>query len=212
MATNNWYQQVLADVRNASIKPPETKLEAMAYFQARYPKNWNLELSKRLQPLLPLTKSGQPQSIKNIERRHQSRSGKGIPGMNAKTAAEYRALGATIGYEPPKYGYHVSFDGWILFSNVCSHRTFDVDVVGEWAKQVAADPRLIFPAMFLLYMEEDEQGRDIDEQNPSVGFCERGDESDDGAAVKDPLIIITANQKETVAGHSGRARRFSFFR
>lgn len=209
--SNDWYQQVLADVKAASEKPPETKLEAMAYFQKRYPKNWNFELSSRLQKYLPLTKSGQPQSIKNIERRHQARAGKGIPAMTATTAAQYRALGAEIGYKPPEHGYHVHFDGWVLFSNVCQGRTFDVYITGAWAEQVVQNPPLVFPAMFLLYMEEDDQSRDIDEQEPSVGFCEQGDEGEAGEEVHNPSIRISANQRETASGHRGQRRRFSFF-
>lgn len=206
----NWYTQVLKDVRTASIAPPFTKQEAMAYFQARYPKNWNYELSRRLQPFLPLTKSGQPQSIKNIERRHQARRGRGIPGSTPTTEAQYRALGASIGYEPPPYGYHINYEGWILFSH-CEYRTFQVDIVGEWAKQVAAEPRLVFPAMFLIYMEEDDQERDIDEQSPSVGFCEIPDEDSSGNKVKNPKIDVYANTHEVASGHRGRERRFSFF-
>src|SRR5487761_1041748 len=209
MATsNNWYQQVLADVKNANIQPPSTKAEAITYFQERYPKNWNAELSKRLQPLLPPTKSGQPQSIKNIERRHQARAGKGIPAMTTATAGQYKELGVLIGVKPPKHGYHIRYEGWVLFSNVCSYRTFDVDITGEWAAQVTAEPALVFPAMFLLYMEEDDQDRDIDEQEPSVGFCESGDKSDNGDEVKNPDIRVSANEKETHSGHSGQRRRF----
>lgn len=212
MATSNdWYEQVLADVKSASIQPPSTKAEAMAYFQKEYPKNWNYELSRRLQPLLPPTKSGEPQTIKNIERRHQARKGKGIPGMTPQTAAEYRALGASIGVKPPPNGYHVSFDGHVLFSSTCSARTFSADITGSWAQQVSQDPTLVFPAMFLLYMEEDNQDQDIDEQEPSVSFCESGDESDDGEEVKNPKIHVSANEREVASGHSGRSRRFSFF-
>ena len=214
MATSqlNWRGQLEQDVRNASIKPPMTKSEAMTYFQSRWPANWNKLLSEQLQPFLPLTKKGLPQTIKNIERRHESRKGKGIPGMTARTAAEYRALGASIGYAPPKYGYHVEFDGWIAFSSVCERRSHsDINVVGAWAAQVAADPTLMLPAVLLIYMEEDDQAREIEEQEPSVGFCEDGETGEAGEPVKDPWIKVTANEKEKHSGHGGRARRFSFF-
>lgn len=215
MATSerNWRAQLEVDVREASIKPPMTKSEAMTYFQSRWPANWNQRLSQALQPFLPLTKKGLPQSLKNIERRHQARKGKGIPAMTARTAAEYRALGASIGYKPPKYGYHVEFDGWIAFSSVCERRSSDKDinVAGEWATQVAADPSLMLPALLLIYMEEDDQDREIEEQEPSVGFCEEGDTGEAGESVRDPRITITANEQEKHSGHGGRARRFSFF-
>lgn len=213
MATsNNWRRQLEEDVRAVSIKPPLTKSEAMTYFQSRFPANWNQRLSQALQPFLPLTKKGELQSLKNIERRHQARKGKGVPGMTPTTAAEYRALGASIGYAPPKYGYHVEFDGWILFSNVCERRSSEnINVVGEWATQVAADPSLMLPALLLIYMEEDDQDREIEEQEPSVGFCEEGDTGEAGESVRDPRITITANEQEKHSGHGGRARRFSFF-
>lgn len=213
MATlkTDWFEDAIEQVKAASVQPPATKAEAMKYFQERYPKNWNYELSKRLQPFLPLTKSGQPQSIKNIERRHQARKGKGIPGTTATTAAEYRALGAMIGVKPPEYGYHINCVCWVNFSSVCVKRTIDVDVTGEWAAQLASDPTLFKQAMLLIYMEEDNQDRDIDEQQPSVGLCEEGETDEDGERVNDPDVTITANQQEVQSGHSGRARRFSFF-
>lgn len=217
MATKsiNWRTQLEQDVREASIKPPMTKSEAMTYFQSRWPANWNQRLSQALQPFLPLTKSGQPQSIKNIERRHQARKGKGIPAMTARTKSEYEALGASIGYAPPKYGYHVEFDGWIAFSSVCERRSSEsfkeINVVGEWATQVAADPSLMLKALLLIYMEEDDQSREIEEQEPSVGFCEDGDTGEAGEPVQNPRITITANEREKHSGHGGQKRRFSFF-
>lgn len=208
----HWRARLRRDVRAASIKPPMTKSEAMTYFQSRWPGNWNQRLSQALQPFLPLTKSGKEQSIKNIERRHQARKGKGVPAMTARTKSEYEALGASIGYAPPKYGYHVEFDGWIAFSSVCERRSSeDINVVGEWAAQVAADPSLMLDALLLIYMEEDDQSREIGEQQPSVGFCEDGDTGEAGEPVQNPRITIKANERERHSGHGGQKRRFSFF-
>ena len=205
----NWYTQVLRDVKNASIQPPATKAEVVAYYQAKYAgrgaAGWKQHL---IHDLLPFTPQTGKNPAKNLAKRFDPQR---LHNPEPRNAYQYRTLGATIGVKPPENGYHIHYDGWILFSNVCSYRTFDVYIVGEWSKQVAADPTLVFPAMFLLYMEEDDQDRDIDEQSPSVGFCEHGDKSDNGKEVKNPVIDVSANQQEVSSGHNGQRRRFSFF-
>lgn len=206
MATShNWYEQVLTDVREASKKPPTSKTEAVAYFQrefaARGKGSWKQQLVHQLADITGM-------KPKNLEKRFDPQR---LHNPEPRNAGQYKELGIRIGWKPPKHGYHVHFDGWVLFSNVCEKRDFDVYITDEWSKQVASDPRRVFPAMFLLYMEEDDQDKDIDEQDPSVSFCEPPDKGEDGEEVKAPDITITANEKEKHSGHSGPARRFSFF-
>lgn len=204
--SNNWHSQVLEDVRAASIKPPMTKAEAVAYFQDRFTgrgaDGWKQNLVRMLASITGM-------KPKNLEKRFDPQR---LHNPEPRNSAQYKTLGAIIGYKPPKYGYHVHFEGWVFFSGACTQRTIDADVTGKWAEQVAAEPRLVLPAMFLIYMEEDDQDRDVDEQEPSVGFCEEGDETEfPGVRADDPDIGISANQKEKHSGHGGRARRFSFF-
>lgn len=136
----------------AAISPmPTTKLELMEYFQERYPKNWNQQLSTRLQPYLPLTKAGNLQSIKNIERRHQARGGKGIPAMTKATAAQYAALGKEIGRQPPKNGYSVTYHGEIRISGQCWPKEFGpLLITGDDAAALArtSDIFIIFRVYF----------------------------------------------------------------
>lgn len=204
-ASTNWYQQVLADVKSASIRPEPTKAGLIDYYQQEYTgrgsAGWKQHLVKDLANVTGM-------KTKNLEKRFDTQRRNNPEPRNA---GQYKALAAMIAPKPPAHGYHVSYDGWILFSNVCSKREFEVDITGEWARQLAADPVLIFSAMFLIYMEEDDQSRDIDEQEPSVGFCEQEDESDDGEDVENPKVDVSANAREVRSGHSGRARRFSFF-
>ena len=136
---------------------PKTKSELMSYYQKEYPRSWNQKLSEGLQPFLPLSKKGEPQSIKNIERRHQSRGGKGIPGTTAATASQYSALSASLGNVPPAGGYIATFKGEILISGNPSNRenwTYvespPLLIDGEAAKELArtGDPAIILTAYF----------------------------------------------------------------
>lgn len=211
MATStDWFAGAVEQVKAAGIQPPSTKAEAVAYYQRIAPATGKNGWKQRLiHALLPFTRQTGKNPAKNLAKRFDPQR---LHNPEPRNAAEYRALGASIGVKPPKYGYHITFDGWINFSAACSLRSFSVDVTGEWAKQLSQEPALFQQAMLLLYMEEDDQDRDLEEQEPSVGVCENGDDGDAGEAVEDPSIKISANQREVASGHNQeRSRRFSFF-
>lgn len=208
--SNDWREQVIEDIKAASIQPPMTKAEMVLYYQKLYPgtgaAGWKQHLIKDLLPFTPQTGKN---PAKNLAKRFDPQR---LGNPEPRNAAQYKALGAKIGRKPPKYGYHLEFSGWLRFSNVCAYRGGKtVDITGEWAAQVAADPSLAVRAMLLIYLEEDDQEKDIDEQSPSVGFCEEGETGEEGEDVEDPEISVYANVREVPSGHSGRERRFSFF-
>lgn len=213
MAISDWFADAVEQVKAAGIQPPSTKAEAVAYYQRTAPgtgKHGTLLWKQRLiHDLLPFTTQTGKDPAKNLAKRFDPQR---LHNPEPRNASQYKALGALIGVKPPKYGYHISFDGWINFSAACSLRSFSVDVTGEWAAQLSQEPALFQQAMLLLYMEEDDQDRDLEEQEPSVGLCEDGDDGEAGEAVEDPDIRISANQREVASGHNQeRNRRFSFF-
>ena len=198
----HWYPLMLYQVRKASIQPPKTKAEIVAWYQAHYTgkgaASWKQRLVNDLAKITGM-------KTKNLERRFDPSRINNVPRRKLEQD-QYKALGAQIGVQPPPYGYKVEFDGWIHWST-CEKRSFTVTITGQWAAQVAKNPPLIEPAMLLVYMEEDDQSTPIAEQEPSVGICVKDQE----AGVNDPKVTVTANDHEVKSGHSGPARRFSFF-
>jgi hypothetical protein len=212
-----WYARLLRDVAAVSIQPPQTRDELVRYYKRRYPgtvklKNGSL-FPKWQDRLITDLVATTGLSRETIARRFRSRRGRDwqdISPSNA-AAAQYKAIGDAIGVKPPRYGYHVDFKGWISFSE-CEKRQFEVNLTGQFAVEIAKNHALILDAMLLVYMEEDDPDRSITEQSPSVGICTEGDKTSTiGVKATDPTIIVMANQSKTAQGHSGRARRFSFF-
>lgn len=214
----DWYSVLLRDVAKASIQPPATRDEVVDWYEQHYPGTVRLKNGKTfpawqdrlLTDLQTITGLSRP----SLSRRFQSRRGRDWRDIapSAQAEAQYKELGAKlIGVLPPPYGYHIDFKGWIHFSE-CEKRSFNVNLTGLFAAEIAKNHALVLDAMLLVYMEEDDPDSSITKQSPSVGVCTDGDSTSTvGVKASDPVIVVSANASKVSQGHSGRARRFSFF-
>jgi hypothetical protein len=180
-----------------------TRGQIVAYFRKKFPgiktqkngktiEEWKRPLSEALQPFTK-GKKGQ-QEIPSIMRRFQNRGKKSWEMTQPSKAqqAEYVELGKSLGWQhliAPDDGYNVHFDGYVRFSE-CEPKSFDVDVTGKNAEDLAAHPEYLMEIIMRIWLDED------DDDGVSTGVCtvdaDHGTETDPNGIVSDPSITVKA--------------------
>jgi hypothetical protein len=132
-----------------------------------------------IQDLLPFTPQTGKNPAKNLGRRFDPSR---VNTPELKNAKQYQALSKSIPVlKPPENGYHVHYDGGILFSE-CEERSFDVDITGDLAQEVAEHPGRVIDIAMRVYMQL--EGED---ESSVPGPCD-----DEGC----PEILVTANEED----------------
>jgi hypothetical protein len=150
-----WYE----DLQELSIAR-QTRSDVVNYFRRLYPERttkggkllrpWSKKLAEALQPFTR-NKKGEPESIKNIQRRFQSRRGKPweLISPTKEAQEQYKRLGETLPRMSPPGGYRVH-RGTILYikwSQTCEATKVgsDFTITGKNAQELieTADPQII---------------------------------------------------------------------
>ena len=123
-------------IRRAS-EHPQTRDDLVKYYSTRYGDDWSRHLAAAIQPYTQ-GKNGQPQSIRNIQRRFQNRGNRKWYTIAPSKAAQaqYQALGAQN--HVPLGGYRGHVDADICVSGDCGNaRSWDFHITGAAAQELA---------------------------------------------------------------------------
>jgi hypothetical protein len=204
----DWMQDAIDQTIAASAPGFDNKAQAVSYYQGKYGQSktksgaypWKQHIRKDIlavREVRPdIDKTEYKRQDKNLAKRFDPQR---LNNAEPKNKKEYQDLSLAIGVrKAPKGGYHVHYEGGIQWSE-CKQVSFDVDITGELADEVAAHPDRVVQIAIMIYMQQTEE----EDEDSIPGPC-----GEDG----DPVVTVYANpdnyKTPTRKFHKSSARRF----